>query len=89
MILWDLADSCSHLQREPSDRADDMQNWLIDEKKSLWKQIINKEVSSSCEPDVSNYDDLVRHLTSSEGMDQGWAIYSDKKWKDIRPGNIW
>lgn len=56
-----------------------MVDWLLDKKK--WKKILDIRNSTSNEPEVVQYDDLLRHITTSENEDAGWVVQSEGIWR--------
>ena len=64
---------------DPSDDGGQMKNWLNDKKK--WVKIHSMANSTPDEPELGNYDDLVRHLVTSTGEDYGWVCKSDDQWR--------
>jgi len=67
------------VERKEQDRADEMVGWLP--KKDKWIKMFNAQIASPTEPDVGNYDDLVRHLVTETSEDYGWMIKSDGSWR--------
>jgi hypothetical protein len=59
------------------------ENWILDKKK-WWTRVCN--VSTNQTPDEieshESYDDIVRHIISEDGEDQGWVIRSGDSWRD-------
>lgn len=68
------------IEHKPTDLADDMKGWLPS--KNQWKRIFNTQVTTPAEPDVGNYDDLVRHLVTESNEDYGWMIRSEGSWRN-------
>lgn len=68
------------VDRHDRDAPVDMDGWLTKGKKP-WTRIYNGNVSAPMEPEVANYDDLVRHLVTSSHEDYGWMIRSDGTWR--------
>jgi len=67
-------------KREAQDSSDDMPGWLA-EKDKEWMRIFNAQnTQTSNEPEIGNYDDIVRHLITNSGEDSGWMIRSDGEW---------
>lgn len=60
------------------DNAALMKDWV--EEKGVWRRVLNGKVSTQTEPELANYDDVVRHLITSGGEDWGWTIKSDGIW---------
>ena len=55
------------------------QGWLFE--KNKWKRIFNVNVAESINEETYNYDEIVRHLTSESGKDQGWVINTGTDWR--------
>lgn len=65
-----------------ADAADDggqMAGWL--NKKGKWIRIYGMSSATPDEPEIGNYDDVVRHLVTDTGEDYGWVIKSDDLWR--------
>lgn len=73
-----------HVKRESMDKANEMAGWLED--KGWWKKIFNAKLNQPDEPEVANYDDVVRHLITEGDEDYGWCIRSSKIWQ-VEPLN--
>jgi hypothetical protein len=56
-----------------------MDRWLHDKK--VWVRILSMSQSTPDEPEIGNYDDLVRHLVTATGEDYGWVVKSDGQWR--------
>lgn len=67
------------VEHRPEDRGDEMSGWLA--KKGVWTRIFNIQSATPNEPEIGNYDDLIRHLVTSSGDDFGWMIKSDNVWR--------
>lgn len=64
------------MKREDGDVLAD--GWL--EEKGKWQKVIKTPAAVAYEPEVNNYDDVIRHLVTLEGSDAGWVIRSDNLW---------
>jgi len=67
------------VEHKPTDMANEMAGWLP--QKGYWSRIFNTRVSSPTEPEVGNYDDIVRHLVTETSEDYGWMVKSDGYWR--------
>jgi hypothetical protein len=67
------------ITHEPHDRGDEMSEWLA--KKGKWVRLFSSQLRPD-EPEVGNYDDLIRHLVNDSGEDSGWMLRSDNQWRD-------
>lgn len=65
------------IKQEASDSA--IENWLSE--KGSWTKIQNSTINNPSEPEIGNYDDLIRHLVTEPGDDYGWLIFSDNTWR--------
>lgn len=65
---------------EHEDADPNFQGWFLDKKS--WKRLFSISNQSVFEPEIRNYDDMVRHLVSSGDEDYGWAICSDGHWRE-------
>ncbi len=68
------------IDREPTDKSEDMQGWLPT-KQGKWKRIFSSKVQDISEPEVSQYDDFLRHLVTESGDDYGWGIKTEECWR--------
>ena len=68
------------LTREDHDSQDDLKDWLP--VKGYWRKIISVQKPATAESDIDSYDDLVRHLVTSDTSDCGWVIKSDESWHE-------
>jgi hypothetical protein len=69
------------LEREAHDSQDDLKDWLP-VTGNKWRKIITTQKAATTEPDVDNYDDLIRHLVTTDSADCGWVIKSDDSWHE-------
>jgi hypothetical protein len=77
------------IDRANGDNPAEMKDWVEDGR--LWKRVLNTQVSTISEPELANFDDVVRHLITQSGEDSGWAIKSDGTWcrepiPHVKPG---
>ena len=63
-----------------SDRQDDLKGWL--HKKTKWVKVFHTTRQATVEPEVGNYDDVVRHLVTVDWGDYGWVLKSGTSWHD-------
>ena len=70
----------AEIEYKPTDRGEDMQGWLP-KKGKIWTKVYNIQSISPTETDHQNYDDLVRHLVTSQDEDYGWMIKTDNRWR--------
>lgn len=77
------------LKRDEGDTADDFKGWNVEKKE--WTKIFSVQASTPSEAsDSMVYDDLVRHLVTTQNDNYGWAIASEGHWRSeplehIRP----
>lgn len=67
------------LEHAAHDRGDEMEGWHV--KKGKWTRIFGAKLAAATEPEVGNYDDLVRHLVTETEEDYGWMLKSDGTWR--------
>ena len=67
------------IKRESTDNGGEMLGWRDD--KGWWKKIFNTRVTPPSEPEVGNFDDLVRHLITDSGDDYGWVVNAGNGWQ--------
>ena len=68
------------VERDANDPPAEMAGWLAKGNKP-WTRIYNAQIQSPTEPEVGNYDDIVRHLVTETQEDYGWMIRSDNTWR--------
>lgn len=66
------------IDHDPNDRADRMPGWLA--KGDKWIKIFNTSNLAPAEPEVGNYDDLIRNVITEQNEDFGWLLKVDNKW---------
>lgn len=66
------------IDHDSQDRVEDMEGWLP--KGKHWVKLFNTQLSTPTEPEVGNYDDLVRHLVTESNEDYGWMLKADGVW---------
>lgn len=55
--------------------------WIKEGKK--WKRVVEIKSAPQNEVEIGNFDDVLRHVVSTEGEDQGWLIRGEAgQWKD-------
>lgn len=68
-------------QAESSDNPSELDGWLAKGKR--WVKIFGaQKAPTNNENENDSYDDLVRHVVTSNGDDMGWVVQSDKKWRN-------
>lgn len=67
------------IERKNTDTQDLAPHFLAKGTKP-WTRIYNSKITTPAEPEVGNFDDLVRHLVTNE-EDSGWVLKSDGKWR--------
>ena len=67
------------IPQEPHD-GQDFQGWHLD--KNKWTRIFNIRKVSNSEPEISDYDNIIRHCVTSTGSDYGWCVHSEGTWRD-------
>jgi hypothetical protein len=67
------------MEYDNRDKKDEMSDWL-NQKNKKWVKVINATMDRNSEVDVDNFDDIVRHIISRDGIDLGWVIKSDVGW---------
>lgn len=68
------------VERKQTDTADEMSGWLAVNNRP-WQKIFNVQATPPIEPEMGNYDDLIRHLITETGEDYGWKIKTEGKWR--------
>ena len=64
---------------ERNDRDSAPQGWLLE--KNKWKRIFNINSYEAIGEETYNYDEIIRHLTSESGKDQGWMVNVGSEWR--------
>lgn len=72
-----LVVSIDHVQEDDGGK---FKGWLL--KNKQWQKIFNTKVTTTVEPEVGSYDDIVRHCVTEQGDDNGWLIKSDSIWRN-------
>jgi hypothetical protein len=67
------------IEHKPNDPADKMEGWHPE--KGFWTQIFSYRKQSLKEPEIGNYDNIVRHLITETDDDYGWLLRSDNQWR--------
>jgi uncharacterized protein DUF5906 len=67
------------IERQSGDDSRQMGTWN-EEKGNVWKKVLSVQTAGSAEPEIGNYDDVVRHLVTETGNDCGWVVKSDGEW---------
>lgn len=68
------------VDRDPHDHGDRIQGFLAEGNKP-WTRIYRTTVNAPAEPEMSNYDELVRHLITEANEDYGWVLKGDSSWR--------
>lgn len=68
------------IERAEGDNEKLFPGWV--NKKRVWRKVITSSVPAKYEKEVSNFDDVVRHLVSETGGDAGWTVNSEGIWKE-------
>ncbi len=79
----------AELKRETVDNANELKDWLANKKGDYWTKIFSIRRTESRENDVGNYDDVARHLSSTEGSDLGWVVKSGEDWHEEPLTHVW
>ena len=69
------------IDRNPNDHADKLPGFLAPKGTKPWLRIYRTQVSAPAEPELSNYDDLIRHLITEVDEDYGWMLKGDGAWR--------
>jgi hypothetical protein len=69
------------VDREPLDDGGDFNGWLTD-KNNTWTRIFDVKNTNIEEVDVGSYDDIIRHVVTSDGTSYGWVVRSEKQWTE-------
>lgn len=67
------------IEHDDRDQSQEMEGWLPN--KGRWMRFFTTTDNSVGEPEISNYDDVVRHLVTETGEDYGWVINSEGEWR--------
>lgn len=65
------------IEHKDGDPGDMLTQWLPS--KGNWTRVFNTIVNTPQEPEVSDYEDLIRHIISPVG-DEGWMIKRENTW---------
>lgn len=58
----------------------DMKGWV--NKGKTWKKIFNARTNSNTESEISDYDDVIRHIVTESGEDCGWVLKAESQWTE-------
>lgn len=67
------------IERVASDNPQTLLGWI--NKGKVWRKVLNSQLPARYEQEVTNHDDVVRHVVS-QGGDAGWCIRSENTWQD-------
>jgi hypothetical protein len=67
------------VHREPTDDGGTMEGWEANKDKT-WTKIVEASLKTVAEPEIGNYDTVVRHLITEENTDAGWVINNEGRW---------
>lgn len=70
----------AEIEKKESDMANEMKGWLPI-KGRIWSKVYNVKTAPPTETEYGNYDDMVRHLVTSQDEDYGWMIKTDNRWR--------
>lgn len=64
---------------ETTDSSEKMKGWMNDKKN--WKRVFKTRIPHSSGDDIkTDYDDLIRHIVTSNSQDAGWVVKRDGNW---------
>lgn len=66
------------IKREATDLP--LNDWIA-EKNTWFRKYYIKTQTVNAEPDITDFDDSIRHLVTSSQEDYGWAIFTDNEWR--------
>lgn len=69
-----------------TDNIEKMTGWT--KTKNKWQRVLSTQAPDHYESEVSNYEDIVRHLVVESGRDAGWVVKADGQWCDERLEHI-
>jgi hypothetical protein len=68
----------AEMDHDANDLADKMPGWLVE--KGKWRRIFSTQLADPAEPDIGNYDDVVRHVITELREDNGWCLQVSGEW---------
>lgn len=68
------------IERKASDTAEKMPGWLAKSNKP-WTKVYQPKTEPNQEIEHTNFDDVIRHLITTNQEDCGWVIKSEKIWR--------
>ena len=66
------------IEKNSTDNPAHMQGWK--EEKGYWKRIFNANISQPSDVYTQNYDNIVRHLVTTNHQDAGWVVNANNTW---------
>jgi len=72
--------------REPDDDGGKMKEWLAEGKK--WQRVVSIRNTTPSEPELGDFDEVVRHIVSEEYKDAGFVIKVSNHWAEEPLPNI-
>lgn len=73
------------ITQSDTDSDSNLPDWVKMKRGGMWQKVLTIKAPSKHESEVSNYEDMVRHLeVGSAKKDAGWVIKSDGHWCDER-----
>ena len=66
------------IEHRANDQPADMAGWYAE--KGNWTRIYNVQLAAPSEPDVGNFDDLVRHIVTEQNDGYGWVVKRENSW---------
>ena len=75
------------IDREATDRADEMQGWLA-EKNKPWTRMYAAAFTDAAESDTPEYDDLLRHLITASHENYGWVLKINGVWANETASHV-
>ena len=61
------------------DKPEDMVDWIRE--KGKWTRVYTLNKVNTPEPEIGNYEDMIRHLITETNDDCGWLIKTDGSWQ--------
>jgi hypothetical protein len=74
------------VERDPGDTGDKMEGWIPEPKK--WERVLSTRVTAPSEPELGDFDEVVRHIVTQEFKDAGLLVKVGNHWTEEPLPNI-
>lgn len=68
------------IERQPEDTGDRMADWIAEKHK--WLKVVTVKNTNPIEPEIGDFDEVIRHMVTEDSKDAGWVIRSGNTWAE-------